>query len=236
MKNDMQRMQDRHKSANDKSKVKVKEAYRQAEQDKYRKATKDGRKVSENLFDQEAVQSVKLEQLVAKLRKQFPELSDVELMDLAKMQMGIIDPSAPGKARPVQSTDTTRYPGVSQPRPPAPKPQGDATIHKIGGNTIAYPSHMAESAQRERDYESYMQQLEMDRAQFDAQQRQEEAAMKRQQQDLELRRLQKEFELDLLRMEQERKKLAAPQYGAISQVLMEGRQPVTNRKPTYLGD
>ena len=271
MKNDMQRMQDRHKLEAEKSKVRVKEAYRQAEQDKYRKFTKDRRKVSESLFDQEAVQSVKLEELVAKLRKQFPELSDAELMELAKMQMGIIDKDIAGKARPIRPSDSgvslrdKRKEWLERARPPQPAgkkidltndilppggkmpmaapppvrpaPAGSTVVRTPGGGAVAFPGHIADEAQRKRDYEAYMQQLEMERGKFDAQQRQQEAAVKRQQQEIELRRLQEEFELERLRMEQERKEIlgSQPQFGAVSEALLAGRQPVTNRVPTYLG-
>jgi len=257
-----------------KSESRVKQAYRKAAEDKYRQALKGGQRVSEGLFDPEAVQTVKLQELVAKLRKQFPELSDAELMELAKMQMGIIDKDMAGRARsippsergvplrdmrkdlvaqarrqqpqasgqPVDLTNDTMPLGGKAPPmapqggPPQMKPAaGGSTVQRLpGGGAVAFPSYIAEEAQRKRDYDAYMKQLEMENAKFSSEQARQDAAMRRQQQEIELRRLQEEFALEQLQMEKRRKELATPQYGAVSEALLGGRQPVKT-PASYLG-
>lgn len=89
-----------------KSKGKVAAADKKLQMDEYAQFAKTAGKQSKWKGDPDIESDYKLQQMIAKLREQFPEMTYAELVELAKVQLGRIDPNFSGKAqsRPGPST------------------------------------------------------------------------------------------------------------------------------------
>jgi hypothetical protein len=203
-----------------------------------------------------------LEDRIEWLRSKFPDEPGETLRALAMQELGLAalvdsgraQPKAPQESeavkrwrekQPAASPNFGMINPMTRPIPPQsgapalpPQKKDISETHNVsgvGGSKVYHPKHIAEQAQQQREYEQYMREMAMYEKWSSSQQSQQEAALLRQQKELEMQRLREEFELERLRMEQERKKLQGSQFGTIGQGLMETRQPVTQRQPTYLG-
>jgi len=200
---------------------------------------------------------------VSELKAIFPDEPDDVLAALARQELGVkgiaftagqAQATAPQESgamkrwrekQPAASPNFGMINPMTRPIPPQsgapalpPRKKDISETHNVsgvGGRLVYHPKHIAEQAQQQREYEQYMREMAMYEKWSSSQQSQQEAALLRQQKELEMQRLREEFELERLRMEQERKKLQGSQFGTIGQGLMETRQPVTQRQPTYLG-
>lgn len=235
------------------SKGQVSAANRKLQTDEYAKFAKTAGKKSKWSGDPDIEADYKLQQMVGKLRKQFPEMEYANLVELAKMQLGIIDPGKPGKAQPKQEpSQGTPYgtqppgpPSPAQPQPsqslmpfhgkpyaPPPEAKGGATVHSFGGSKVAYPGWMADEKSHQLWADRQKREMEIRQMYEQSQETSASQEMKRQREAMEMQKLQEEMAYEKFMRDleiQKAKRAMEPMLGGLL-------APASDRKPvTYLG-
>lgn len=127
------------KNAQSQSRNKVAAANKKIEMEQYGKLRPQDRKNWSG--DELVAKDYQIQEMVKRLRQQFPDLSEQELIELAKVQLGFIDSGSPGRAQPIQEPSRgTPYGAQSYPQEALDPRTGRPRMTKWAGYTPSGPS------------------------------------------------------------------------------------------------